>query len=66
MDINDQSDAFTFDLDNLVSRYQNEFDLNSFTLAGILELKKLDILLTDDIEFDMDDEFWDTDSWEDG
>tara|TARA_B100001123_G_scaffold429447_1_gene547969 strand:+ start:1204 stop:1398 length:195 start_codon:yes stop_codon:yes gene_type:complete len=58
MNIDDQSDAFTFELDNLISRFSKEFDLNPFTLAGILEQKKLDLLVGTDVEFEADEDIW--------
>ena len=58
MDIDEQADAFTFELDNLVSRFSKEFDLNPFTLAGILEQKKLDLLVGTEIEFEVDEDIW--------
>ena len=42
MDFNEQTDAFRFDLDDLCERYLEEFDINTFTLIGALEEKKLE------------------------
>jgi len=56
MDINEQTDALTIALDNLVEQFQREFDLNLQTIAGVLEDKKLDLLTGKDIIFEMDDE----------
>jgi hypothetical protein len=36
----EQIDAFTIDLDNLIARYLNEFDLHMETILGCLELAK--------------------------
>ena len=41
MDFDEQTDAFRFDLDDLCDRYLEEFDINSFTLIGALEEKRL-------------------------
>jgi hypothetical protein len=56
MNINEQTDALTMALDNLVDKFQREFDLNLQTIAGVLEDKKLDLLTGKDIIFEMDDE----------
>ena len=34
--INEQTDAFRFDLDDLVNRYLSEFDINTLTIMGVL------------------------------
>jgi hypothetical protein len=36
----EQIDAFTIDLDNLIARYLNEFDLHMETIVGCLEMAK--------------------------
>ena len=51
----EQTDAFTFALDNLVDRYLAEFDLGIHTIVGVLEDKKLDLLLGKDIHFRPED-----------
>ena len=56
MNINEQTDALTIALDNLVDKFQREFDLNLQTIAGVLEDKKLDLLTGKDIMFELDDE----------
>jgi len=71
MDFNEQTDSFRFELDNLCDRYLNEFDINVFTEVGALEEKKLELknflltiedkkreLLGEDIEFEVDEEFF--------
>ena len=52
---NDQTDSFQFDLDNLIRRYQQEFDLNDQTIVGALEFAKLTVLTDADILFSPDD-----------
>ena len=72
MDFDEQTDAFRFDLDDLCDRYLEEFDINTFTLIGALEEKKLELsrilstiedkkieLLGEDIEFEVDEDFFD-------
>ena len=55
MDQNNQTDSFMFDLDNLIRRYQQEFDLNDQTIVGALEFAKLTVLTDAEILFTMDD-----------
>ena len=72
MDFNEQTDAFRFNLDYLCDRYLEEFDINTFTLIGALEEKKLEFskiksiidekvieLLGEDIEFEPEEGFFD-------
>jgi len=56
MNIDEQTDALTIALDNLVDQFQREFDLNLQTIAGVLEDKKLELLTGKDIYFELDDE----------
>ena len=53
---NDQTDSFMFDLDNLIRRYQQEFDLNDQTIVGALEFAKLTVLTDAEILFTVDDQ----------
>jgi len=46
MNYDEQTDAFSADLGNLVLRYLKEFDLNIQTVVGVLEEKKHDLLDT--------------------
>ena len=41
----EQIDAFSLELDNLISRHSAEFDLDMHTIIGVLESKKIDLLL---------------------
>lgn len=56
MNINEQTDAFSMALDNLVEQFLREFDLNLQTISGVLEDKKLELLTGKDIYFEVDDE----------
>ena len=59
MNINEQTDAFLFELQNVVNRFRAEYDLNHATIIGTLEIVKMDYLIEgDDVEFidDMDDD----------
>ena len=55
MDMNHQVDSFMFDLDNLIRRYQQEYDLSDQALVGALELVKLTILTDSSILFSPED-----------
>ena len=55
MDQNNQTDSFMFDLDNLIRRYQQEFDLNDQTIVGALEFAKLTVLTDAEILFTVDE-----------
>ena len=54
-----------FDLDNLIRRYQQEFDLNDQTIVGALEFAKLTVLTDAEIIFSMEDIDEDDDDLED-
>ena len=60
MDINEQTDAFLFELQNVVNRFRAEYDLNHATIIGTLEILKIDYLTESNISFecdiDLDDE----------
>ena len=59
MDNNDQTDALQFELNNLVAKFQQEFDLNSQTIIGCLEVTKLDLITDFGVEFIADEEIED-------
>lgn len=61
-DYDEQTDAFRFELDNLVERFLEEFDLNTITLVGALTEKTKELLEVGSIEFEMDDAFFDDDN----
>tara|TARA_B100001093_G_C26821771_1_gene1012194 strand:+ start:2186 stop:2410 length:225 start_codon:yes stop_codon:yes gene_type:complete len=62
MNINDQTDAFLFELQNVVNKFRLEFDLNHATIVGTLEMVKMEYLIdpSGDVNFesdiDLDDE----------
>ena len=58
MDIDEQTDAFRFDVDNLVDRYLREFDLNSLTIIGCLHEKMTELSQSGYIDFEVDDDFF--------
>ena len=65
MNINEQTDAFLFEMQGVVNKFKQEFDLNHATIVGCMEMLKIDYLVdpTDEVEFtdDNDDEETDTD-----
>lgn len=63
-DYDEQTDAFRFELDNLVERFLEEFDLNTITLVGALTEKTKELLEVGSIEFEVDDTFFDDDEEE--
>lgn len=61
MDYDAQTDAFRFDLDSMVERYLEEFDINSITIIGALQEKVYELSQGGTILFEMDSEFWEFD-----
>lgn len=59
MKYHEQTDAFTMELDNLINRFKDEFDLNLQTVIGVLETKKIELTLDCGVEFDMDPDMLD-------
>ena len=57
-DYDEQTDAFRFELDNLIDRFLEEFDLNTITLVGALTEKTKELLEVGSIEFEMDEDFF--------
>ena len=57
-DYDEQTDAFRFDLDDLIYRYVDEFDLNTITMVGALQEKINELINTGNIEFEMDEDFF--------
>ena len=51
MEYHEQTDAFMFDLMNLIGRYRKEFDLSPQTLVGVMEFVKNDLMTADDVFF---------------
>jgi hypothetical protein len=63
MDHNEQTDAFLYDLQNVVNRFRTEFDLNHATIVGCLEMVKIDYLTDSfDVAFEQDDQLLDDDN----
>ena len=66
MKYHEQTDAFALELDNLINRFKDEFDLNLQTVIGVLETKKIELTLDCGVEFDMDPGMLDEDEDDDG
>ena len=45
MNYNEQTDALYIELSTLIKRFTSEFDLNISTIIGVLEEKKLGLIL---------------------
>tara|TARA_Y100000004_G_C8630347_1_gene292672 strand:- start:140 stop:355 length:216 start_codon:yes stop_codon:yes gene_type:complete len=53
-DYDEQTDAFRFELDDLIYRYIDEFDINTFVMVGALQEKIKDLLEANDMNFESD------------
>ena len=56
-DYDEQTDSFRMDLENLIYRYIDEYDINTFVMVGALQ-EKIQELLDEgnsDMEIDFDD-----------
>tara|TARA_B100000989_G_scaffold62835_1_gene43357 strand:+ start:5078 stop:5293 length:216 start_codon:yes stop_codon:yes gene_type:complete len=53
-DYDEQTDAFRFDLDDLIYRYIDEFDINTYVMVGALQEKIKELLEANDSEIEMD------------
>ena len=53
-DYDEQTDAFRMDLDNLVFRYIDEYDINTITMIGALQEKIQELCEEGNVEFDSD------------
>jgi hypothetical protein len=53
-DYDEQTDAFRFDLDSLVYRYIDEFDINTITIIGALQEKIQELVNDGNFESEID------------
>jgi len=53
-DYDEQTDAFRFELDDLVYRYIDEFDINTFVMVGALQEKIKELLEAGNGEMEID------------
>ena len=56
MNNDEQTDALQFELNNLVTKFQQEFDLNAQTIIGCLEVTKLDLITDFGVDFIPDED----------
>ncbi len=52
-DYDEQTDAFRFELDDLVDRYKAEFDINTFVMIGALQEKIKELIEDGNAEIDI-------------
>lgn len=52
-DYNEQTDAFRFELDDIVNRYLQEFDINTITMIGALREKMQELIEAGNGEMDI-------------
>ena len=65
MDRYEQIDAFYNDLGKLINRYKAEFDIDMYTIVGVIEDKKISLLLGEEsVEFEADEDILDIDDEE--
>tara|TARA_Y100000361_G_C11159106_1_gene346022 strand:- start:3404 stop:3625 length:222 start_codon:yes stop_codon:yes gene_type:complete len=53
-DYDEQTDAFRFELDDIVERYLLEFDINTFVMVGAFQEKIKELLDAGNGEMDID------------
>lgn len=56
-DYDEQTDSFRFDLENLIYRYIDEYDINTITIIGALQEKIVELVHEGNSEFESDIEF---------
>ena len=53
-DYDEQTDSFRMDLENLIYRYIDEYDINTITIIGALQEKVVELSNEGNIEFESD------------
>ena len=53
-DYDEQTDAFRWELDDLVDRYLREFDINTFVMIGALQEKMQELVDAGNFETDIE------------
>ena len=53
-DYNEQTDSFRFDLENLIYRYIDEYDINTITIIGALQEKVVELSNEGNEDFESD------------
>ena len=64
MNLDDQADALYIELSNLINRFSDEFDLNLYTIVGVMDAKKMEVMM--DAGLQLEDGFEDEDEETDG
>ncbi len=57
-DYDEQTDAFRFELDSMVDRYLQEFDINTIVMIGALREKEQELINAGNMGFEPDDDFF--------
>lgn len=60
-DYDEQTDSFCMDLENLIYRYVEEYDLNTITIIGALQAQVEQLSNSGIVEFEVDEDFFDED-----
>jgi len=53
-DYDEQTDSFRMDLENLIYRYIDEYDINTITIVGALQEKIVELCNEGNVEFESD------------
>ena len=53
-DYDEQTDSFRMDLENLIYRYIDEYDINTITIIGAMQEKIVELSSEGNIEFESD------------
>ena len=56
-DYDEQTDSFRIDLENLIYRYIDEYDINTITIIGALQEKIVELASEGKVEFESDMDF---------
>lgn len=56
-DYDEQTDSFRMDLENLIYRYIDEYDINTITIIGALQEKIVELANEGNVEFESDIDF---------
>lgn len=56
-DYDEQTDSFRMDLENLIYRYIDEYDINTITIIGALQEKVVELSNEGNVEFESDIDF---------
>lgn len=56
-DYDEQTDSFRIDLENLIYRYIDEYDINTITIIGALQEKVVELANEGNVEFESDIDF---------